>query len=122
MKITPVFGAEIWKSRNRLITVLLRARTCGLKLNRAKSEFAKTELQYLGHIMTSASLRVDESKISAIKNMPSPQNKRIDEILGHDDLLDKIYSKHVTTQTTLTSTPRKRQLVSLGYKPRRCCR
>ena len=62
--------------KERLRRVLQRARECGLKFNMNKCDFAKPSLRYLGHILTQDGLKVDESKVSAIKNMPSPQNKK----------------------------------------------
>ena len=56
--------------------MLLRARECGLRFNKSKCDFAKPTIKYLGHILTKEGLKIDESKVSAIKNMPRPQNKK----------------------------------------------
>lgn len=59
----------------RLKEVFRRARECGLKFNKSKCELAKTEMRYLGHILSEDGIQADPSKILAIKNMPRPENK-----------------------------------------------
>lgn len=44
-----------------------------LKLNRDKCEFLKTEVAFLGHIITSNGLKVDPKKVEAIVSMRKPE-------------------------------------------------
>ncbi|GFR76495.1 retrovirus-related Pol polyprotein from [Elysia marginata] len=66
----------IWSKTKRLNTVFAPAKECGLKFNESKYEFFKQEMSYLGHVLTKKGLKVDEKKVSAIRNMPTPQNKQ----------------------------------------------
>ena len=55
--------------------MLDRCRKVNLKLNLSKCEFKKTELQYLGHVISRNTIRPDRSKTNAICDVPEPQNK-----------------------------------------------
>ena len=46
----------------------------GLKLNRNKIQFNKSELFFGGHKLTAAGIYPDNRKVEAIKNMPFPEN------------------------------------------------
>lgn len=60
----------------RLKAVLDATRKANLKLNRDKCQFGVTELTFVGDIVSSEGVRPDPRKVSAIKNMPRPQNKK----------------------------------------------
>lgn len=49
-----------------LDAVLRTVKASGLKLNRAKCHFRKTELQFFGHIISADAVKPDESKVEAI--------------------------------------------------------
>ena len=52
--------------------VFSRLRDAGLKLKMSKCEFLKKEVKYLGHVVSQSGLKLDEDKVSAIKNMAPP--------------------------------------------------
>ena len=54
--------------------MLLRIRAAGIKktLNRAKCEFGKQEITFLGHIINQSGISAEPEKLSAIKEMPPP--------------------------------------------------
>lgn len=63
--------------------VLERCREINLKLNKGKCKFLLQEIKYLGHIISKNGLSPDKSHISAITNMPTPQNKKdVERLLG----------------------------------------
>ena len=70
-----VFGDTEQQHDERLKAVLDRARAIGLKLNRKKCIVKHTEVKYLGFIFSAGGLRIDSSRISAIQDMPNPENK-----------------------------------------------
>lgn len=71
-----VWSTTIEEHIQRLETVFQRAQECGLKFNKTKCEFLKKEVTYLGHIFTQDGVQVDPRKVSAIQNMPTPQNRK----------------------------------------------
>ena len=84
----------------RLESVLQRARDCGLKFNEKKCEFLKEEISYLGHIFTKNGTKVDPKKVSAVKNMPNPTNrKELQRFLGMVTYL----SKYIQDMSHLTA-------------------
>lgn len=60
----------------RLKNVFQRLSEAGLKLNAKKSQFFRKSVKFLGHIVSSEGLEVDQDKISALKNWPVPKNVR----------------------------------------------
>jgi len=59
----------------RLIKVLDRAREKNLKLNRQKCKVCLPEVDYIGHVLSADGLKPSQAKISAITNMPKPEDK-----------------------------------------------
>jgi hypothetical protein len=55
--------------------VLEKLRTENLFANMKKRSFAEGQVEYLGHIISSASVATDPKKIEAVQNWPTPQNK-----------------------------------------------
>lgn len=54
--------------------VLQRLRNANLTVNPNKVKFAKSELKFLGHRISSAGLAVDNEKVQAIADLPVPKN------------------------------------------------
>ena len=77
-----VYGATRKEHDSRLDAVLKTIKDSGFKLNKAKCHFGKTEIQYFGHIISAEGMRPD-SKVKAIKHMPSPCNvTELKQVLG----------------------------------------
>jgi hypothetical protein len=56
----------------RLVLDILRREK--FYVTKAKSKFAQTEIQYLGHIVNAKSIRPDPKKVSAVQSWPVPKN------------------------------------------------
>ena len=85
-----IFSSTTEEHMKRLESVLQRTRDCGLKFNEKKCEFLKEEISYLGHIFTKNGTKVDPKKVSAVKNMPNPTNrKELQRFLGMVTYLSK---------------------------------
>ncbi|XP_063391344.1 uncharacterized protein K02A2.6-like [Cydia fagiglandana] len=78
-----VYGRTKEEHDQRLKNVLERCVKVNLKLNRNKCRFGLQEIKYLGHRITKDGLSPDDSHITAIKNMPTPVNRKdIERFLG----------------------------------------
>ncbi|CAK1583539.1 unnamed protein product [Parnassius mnemosyne] len=78
-----VYGCSKKEHDERLKLVLDRCRKVNLKLNKNKCKFGLEEIRYLGHRITKKGLYPDNSHITAITNMPKPENKKdVERLLG----------------------------------------
>ena len=103
-----IHGSTEEEHDRRLRQVLERCRQVNLKLNLGKCEFKKTELQYLGHVISQNSLTSDQSKTKAICDMPEPQNKGdVRRILGMVTYLTKFCPNLSTIAVPLRDLTRK---------------
>ena len=85
-----VSGCSIEEHDKRLQMVLERCRELNLRLNRSKCQFRKTELKYLGHVLTSEGIKPDPEKVEAIEQFPKPQSKTdVSRLLGLVTYLSK---------------------------------
>ena len=55
-----------------LMAVLQKLDKAGLKLKREKCEFNKSQVEYLGHVISSRGIQSSESKVAAIRDAPPP--------------------------------------------------
>ena len=69
-----VFSAYKEEHDTRLERVLQRLQSAGVTLNADKCRFAKTELRFLGHLITQQGIQPDPEKTAAIAKMPAPTN------------------------------------------------
>jgi len=69
-----LFGQTLQEHNERLREIFERLRQFNLKIEPDKCEFLKTELNYLGHIVTSEGVKPDPNKVQAINDFPIPKN------------------------------------------------
>jgi len=69
-----LFGQTLQEHNERLREILERLRQFNLKIEPDKCEFLKTELNYLGRIVTSEGVKPDPNKVQAINDFPIPIN------------------------------------------------
>jgi hypothetical protein len=69
-----LFGESLQEHNERLREVFDRLRQCNLKIEPDKCEFLKTELSYLGHVVTNEGVKPDPEKVRAIIDFPTPLN------------------------------------------------
>jgi hypothetical protein len=69
-----VFSKTMAKNLKHLATMMQRLQQEKLLINMKKSSFMKTDLIYLGFIISTDELRMDPDKVEVIKNWPSPKN------------------------------------------------
>ena len=63
--------------------VLQKCREANVKLKKEKCHAKKNQTKYLGHIITESGMKADPSKVEAIVNMETPNNKQaVQRLLG----------------------------------------
>ena len=68
---------EAIRDHDRKLTAFMeRCREKNLKINRDKMNLRESSVLYLGHRITAEGVRVDESKVEAIKDMTRPSDKK----------------------------------------------
>lgn len=78
-----IWGSTLKEHNERLVKVFKIAREHNLKFNKFKCKFGLQEIAYMGHRITDKGVLPDLSKIEAIKNLQTPQNKKdIERLLG----------------------------------------
>lgn len=81
--------------------VLDRFLSSGVTVNLLKSKFVKTEIKFLGHIISSTGIVPDPEKLKAIQNFPTPHNRR--QLKGFYGLCS--FFRRFLPQQLLNSTP-----------------
>lgn len=94
-----IFSTSLQEHLGRLKNVFQRLRAANLKVQLDKSEFLRTEVNYLGHIITPQGIRPNNEKIRVIENYPIPcTTKEIKAFLG----LLGYYRKFIRNFASLT--------------------
>ena len=77
--------------KKELIDVLTRLEKTGYRLSENKSEFFKTEIEWIGHKIDQAGIRPLQDKLLAIKELKQPKNeKELKSFLGAIQYLSNI--------------------------------
>ena len=71
-----VFSRSDKEHRCHLRKVFLKCRRFGLSLNPKKSLFAVMEGKLLGHIVSAEGVRIDPSRVEAIRTLSLPRSKK----------------------------------------------
>uniref|UniRef100_A0A803KB09 Gypsy retrotransposon integrase-like protein 1 n=1 Tax=Xenopus tropicalis TaxID=8364 RepID=A0A803KB09_XENTR len=80
--------------------VMERARKLNVKFNKDKIQYLVKEVKYMGHIISSDGVKPDDSKISAILNMPPPQDKKgLMRFLG----MTRYLAQYIPKEASLTA-------------------
>lgn len=78
----------------KLKALLQRCRDKGIKLNKEKLKLQRTEVTFMGHIISSDGLKPDPAKIQGIQEMPSPTSKQdVKRLLGMVNYLQRFAPK-----------------------------
>ena len=83
-------AAAISDRDQKLKSQLERYRSKGIKVNKDKLTLCKTEVSFMGHLISSTGLKPEPPKVQGIVQMPTPKNKHdVKRILGITDYLQK---------------------------------
>lgn len=78
-----IYASSLEEHAIKFKNLMDRLTYAGLTLQPDKCEFLRTEVAYLGHIITQEGIKPNPDKIAAIKNYPVPKNsKQIKQLLG----------------------------------------
>lgn len=101
-----IFTNDLDDHRRITRQVLEILREHNLTCKPEKCEFKKSEVEYLGHIISHNSVRIDPAKVAGITDWPTPKNKReLQQFLGFANFYRRFvkdYSKHAVPITKLT--------------------
>ncbi len=100
-----------------LEAVLSRLQTAGVRLKKPKCVFMATEVEYLGHRITSEGLHPAPDKIKAISEAPKPQNvSQLKSFLGLVSYYSKFLPSMATTLAPLYSLLQKNKRWQWGQE------
>jgi hypothetical protein len=103
-----IYARSIHEHDDKIREVFKRIRKYNLKLQPDKCEFLRTEVSYLGHIITEDGVRPDPKKVEAIENFPRPETtKQLKSFLGMASYYRKFIPKFIQTAAPLHSLLKK---------------
>jgi len=72
-----------WKNTRKYNLLIERLRQANLKLQPDKCEFLRTEVTYLGHVISKDGVKLDPKNLEAVRQFPRPKTpKNIKQFLG----------------------------------------
>ena len=71
-----IFGETLEEHNERLKEIFQKLREHNMQLEPDKCEFLKTELQYLGHVVTAEGVAPDPKKVESIVRFPTPKTQK----------------------------------------------
>ena len=93
-----ITGSSEQQHLANLLAVLSRLKEYGLKLNKKKYEFFKSDVEFLDHVINEKGLHKSPSKVEAILNCSRPENEtQLRSFLG----LVNYYHKFISNMSTV---------------------
>ena len=103
-----IFSKDEEEHLEHLRIIFQRLKEAGLKLKRSKCDFMKTQIQYLGHLISSSGIQPLPEKLGSIKNMPAPRSpKEVKQFLGLAGYYHKFVPRFSDLSRPLTRLTRK---------------
>ena len=94
-----IHGKDQQEHDQRVDVVLKSIKNAGMTLNLSKCEFNKSEVKFLGHLVTAKGIKADPEKIKAIVNLPPPTSvSEVRTFLGMVNQLSK-FAPHLADKT-----------------------
>ena len=69
-----IFSVTLQEHLDHLRQVIHRLREVGLKVNLGKCQFIRSEVEYLGHVITPEGLRPNSKLVEAVRDYSPPKN------------------------------------------------
>ena len=103
-----IFSKDEEEHLEHLRIIFQRLEEADLKLKRLKCDFIKTQIQYLGHLISSNGIQPLPEKLRSIKNMPAPSSpKEVKQFLGLAGYYCKFIPRFSDLSRPLTRLTRK---------------
>ncbi|KAK3514000.1 hypothetical protein QTP70_001270 [Hemibagrus guttatus] len=99
-----IYSRDLAKHRHHVAEVLKRLREFQLFLKAEKCSFHQPSVQFLGYNIDSNGIRMDEGKVAAIRNWPTPTTvKELQRFLGFANFYRRFIQNYSIIANTLTS-------------------
>ena len=103
-----IFSQDELQHLEHLEIVFSHLRKAGLKMKRSKSDFFKSEIHYLGHLISPEGISLLPNKLDSIKHMPVPNSmKEIKQFLGLTGYYRKFVPRFADISRPLTTLMKK---------------
>ena len=103
-----IFSQNELQHLEHLEIVFSRLREAGLKMKRSKCDFFKSEIHYLGHLISPEGISPLPNKLDSIKHMPVPNSvKEIKQFLGLTGYYRKFVPRFADISGPLTTLTKK---------------
>ena len=103
-----IFSQDELQHLEHLEIVFSRLREAGLKMKRSKCDFFKSEIHYLGHLISPEGISLLPNKLDSIKHMPVPNSaKQIKQFLGLTGYYRKFVPRFADISRPLTTLTKK---------------
>ena len=103
-----IFSENESQHLEHLETVFSQLREARLKMKHSKCEFFKSEIHYLGHLISPEGISPFSNKLDCIKHMPAPKNvKEIKQFLGSTGYYRKFVPRFADISRPLTTLTKK---------------
>ena len=103
-----IFSQDELHHLEHLEIVFSRLREAGLKMKRSKCDFFKSEIHYLGHLISPEGISPLPNKLDSIRHMPVPNSaKEIKQFLGLTGYYRKFVPRFADISRPLTTLTKK---------------
>ena len=103
-----IFSQDELQHLEHLETVFSHLREAGLKMKRSKCDFFKSEIHYLGHLISPEGISPLPNKLDSIRHMPVPNSaKEIKQFLGLTGYYRKFVPRFADISRPLTNLTKK---------------
>ena len=112
-----VIFSRSWEEHlQHLGTVFARLWEAGLTAKPKKCQFGMSQCVYLGHVVGEGCVRVEKSKVEAVRGLPTPQTKReVRAFLGLTGYYRRFIPNYASTATPLTDLTRKTEPTTVKW-------
>ena len=103
-----IFSENELQHLEHLETIFSCLKEAGLKMKRSKCDFFKSEIHYLGHLISTKGISPLPNKLDCIQHMPAPRNmKEIKQFLGLTGYYRKCVPRFADISRLLTTLTKK---------------
>ena len=98
-----IFSESLEQHKQHLDNILKKIKAAGLTLNHEKCKFFRTEIKYLGYVLSAGQIKPDPKKIAALQEFSEPTNmKELRSFLGLSNFCSQFIPRYATLISPLT--------------------